>query len=91
MPTRQLLVYTFGPGAGFEGQLVGALERIESGGAIRVLDALFVTREPPHRVVVVPLVTVLFAPRLPCGRVKIARDMRAVLVFEHKRRWFDLH
>ena|SRR5436190_15451513 len=46
MPTRQLLVYTFGPGAGFEGQLVGALERIEIGGAIRVLDALFVTREP---------------------------------------------
>src|SRR5438046_2628045 len=46
MPTRQLLVYTFGPGAGFEGQLVGALERIESGGAIRVLDALFIARQP---------------------------------------------
>lgn len=46
MPPRQLLVYTFGPGSGYEGQLVGALERIESGGAIRVLDALFVTREP---------------------------------------------
>jgi len=44
--TRQLLVYTFGPGARFEGQLVGALERIESGGAVNVLDVLFVTREP---------------------------------------------
>ena len=44
--TRQLLVYTFAPGAKFEGQLVGALERIESGGAIRILDALFVTRTP---------------------------------------------
>lgn len=46
MLTRQLLVYTFGPGARFEGQLVGALERIESGGAVNVLDVLFVTREP---------------------------------------------
>jgi hypothetical protein len=44
--TRQLLIYTFGPGARFEGQLVGALERIESGGAVNVLDVLFVTREP---------------------------------------------
>jgi hypothetical protein len=44
--TRQLLVYTFEPGARFEGQLVGALERIESGGAVNVLDVLFVTREP---------------------------------------------
>lgn len=46
MLTRQLLIYTFGPGARFEGQLVGALERIESGGAVNVLDVLFVTREP---------------------------------------------
>jgi hypothetical protein len=46
MLTRQLLVYRFDPGARFEGQLVGALERIESGGAVRVLDVLFVTREP---------------------------------------------
>jgi hypothetical protein len=46
VPTSQLLVYTFAPGAKFEGQLVGALERIESGGAIRILDALFVTRAP---------------------------------------------
>jgi hypothetical protein len=44
--TRQLLVYRFDPGVTFEGQLVGALERLESGGAVRVLDALFVMREP---------------------------------------------
>ena len=46
MLTRQLLVYTFAPVAKFEGQLVGALERVESGGAVRILDALFVTRAP---------------------------------------------
>ena len=46
MAPRQLLAYTFPPGSAFEGQLVGALERIESGGAMRVLDALFVAREP---------------------------------------------
>jgi hypothetical protein len=43
---RQLLAYTFPPGSRFEGQLVGALERIESGGTMRVLDALFVARDP---------------------------------------------
>ena len=43
---RQLLVYGFGPDARFEGQLTGALERIESGGALRVVDALFVRRDP---------------------------------------------
>jgi hypothetical protein len=43
--TRQLLVYRFGPESRFEGQLVGALERIESGGAMRVLDVLFVARD----------------------------------------------
>jgi hypothetical protein len=42
----QLLVYRFGAGSSFEGQLVGALERLESGGTLRVLDALFVTRDP---------------------------------------------
>lgn len=41
----QLLVYAFGPEAGYEGRLVGALERLESGGALRVLDAVFVQRE----------------------------------------------
>jgi hypothetical protein len=45
LPVRQLLVYRFGPGAAFEGQLVGALERMESGGTLRILDALFVANE----------------------------------------------
>jgi hypothetical protein len=38
----QLLVYRFGSEAGFEGRLTSALERIEAGGALRVLDVLFV-------------------------------------------------
>lgn len=42
----QLLVYGFGPGADFEGRLLGALERIESGGTVRILDALFVANDP---------------------------------------------
>jgi hypothetical protein len=46
LPPAQLLLYTFGPDAYFQGQLVGALERIESGGALRILDALFVTSDP---------------------------------------------
>jgi hypothetical protein len=41
----QLLVYAFEPGAPFEGRLVGALERIEAGGALRVLEAMFVRRD----------------------------------------------
>jgi hypothetical protein len=41
-PHAQLLLYAFGPDANFEGHLVGALERVESGGALRILDALFV-------------------------------------------------
>jgi hypothetical protein len=45
LPARQPLVYRFGPGAAFGGQLVGALERMESGGTLRILDALFVTLE----------------------------------------------
>jgi hypothetical protein len=42
LPSAQLLLYRFGPEAEFEGRLVGALERIESGGTLRVLDAIFV-------------------------------------------------
>jgi len=44
-PPQQLLAYAFPPGFSFEGQLVGALQRIESGGALRILEALFVGRE----------------------------------------------
>jgi hypothetical protein len=44
-PPAHLLVYAFPPGATFEGGLVGALERLESGGALRILDVLFVRRD----------------------------------------------
>jgi len=42
LPSRQLLVFGFDANAAFEGQLVGALERVESGGAVRILEVLFV-------------------------------------------------
>jgi hypothetical protein len=45
-PNIQLLAYRFDPGAAFEGQLVGAFERIESGGTLRVREVLFVGRDP---------------------------------------------
>lgn len=45
LPTRQLLVFGFDTDAAFEGQVVGALERLESGGALRILDVLFVAVE----------------------------------------------
>jgi hypothetical protein len=45
-PHSQLLVYRFGPEARFEGQLGGAFQRIESGGALRILDALFLASDP---------------------------------------------
>ena len=38
----QLVIYRFAPGATFEGQLVGALERLEAGGALKIVDLLFV-------------------------------------------------
>jgi hypothetical protein len=49
----QLLVYEFGPASKFEGQLGGALERLESGGALRILEALFIQRDAETREVVV--------------------------------------
>ena len=45
LPSRQLLVFGFDANASFEGQLVGALERLESGGAVRILDVLFVAAD----------------------------------------------
>lgn len=42
LPSTQLLVYRFGAGVQLQGHLVGALERIKSGGALRIRDALFV-------------------------------------------------
>ena len=41
----QLLAYEFGPDAAYEGQLTGALQRLESGGALRILDVAFVSRD----------------------------------------------
>ena len=41
----QLLVYEFGPGARFEGGILGAIERIEAGHAMHVREALFVTTD----------------------------------------------
>ena len=45
LPSRQLLVFGFDANAAFEGQLVGALERMESGGALRILDVIFVAAD----------------------------------------------
>jgi hypothetical protein len=45
MSSAQLLLYGFGPDASFEGQLVGALERIQTGGTVRILDGLFIRRD----------------------------------------------
>ena len=45
LPLRQLLVFEFDANASFEGQLVGALERLESGGAVRILDVMFVAAD----------------------------------------------
>jgi exoribonuclease R len=44
-PSRQLLAFGFDANAAFEGQLVGALERLESGGALRILDVIFVAAD----------------------------------------------
>jgi hypothetical protein len=44
-PHTQLLVFGFDRGADFGGGLVGALERLETGGTLRVLDVLFVHRD----------------------------------------------
>jgi hypothetical protein len=41
----QLLLYRFDAGARFEGRLVGALERMESGGALRIIEALFIAHD----------------------------------------------
>ena len=39
-------MYGFGPGSDFAGYLVGAVQRVESGGAVRIADALFVQSDP---------------------------------------------
>ena len=45
LPSRQLLAFEFSANTSFEGQLMGALERLESGGALRILDAAFVAAD----------------------------------------------
>ncbi|MDP9135425.1 MAG: hypothetical protein M3N56_11440 [Actinomycetota bacterium] len=45
MAPAQLFVYSFGSDASYEGLLLGALERLESGGTIRILDTLFLHRD----------------------------------------------
>jgi hypothetical protein len=47
----QLLVYRFAAGAGFEGRFAGALERLEAGGALRVLDMLLVASDAGGEIV----------------------------------------
>jgi hypothetical protein len=42
----QLRVYRFDPGTVFEGGLVGAVERMQLARDTKLLDALFVTRDP---------------------------------------------
>jgi hypothetical protein len=44
-PCIEVLLYQFGTDARFEGQLVGALERMESGGSLRILNAALVQRD----------------------------------------------
>jgi hypothetical protein len=41
----ELLLYGFAPGCEFEGRLVGALERLESGGALRIIEVVFLHRD----------------------------------------------
>jgi hypothetical protein len=45
VPSAQLLTVHLGPEAAFEGQLLGALQRLESGGTLRILDVLFVQND----------------------------------------------
>jgi hypothetical protein len=44
----QLLAFRFDATARYEGQLVGALERAESGGTLRIRDVLFIGRDPEN-------------------------------------------
>ncbi len=45
-PRRQLLLYRFDDGSSFEGQLLGALERLEASGALRIAETLFIGSDP---------------------------------------------
>jgi hypothetical protein len=54
---RQVLAYAFPAGSEFQGGLVGALERIESGGAMRIVGGIFVARQPEGELVAVAMRT----------------------------------
>jgi hypothetical protein len=41
----QLLVFRFGAGTVFEGRFVSALERLEAGGALRIVDVIIVSTD----------------------------------------------
>ena len=93
VPSRQLLVFGFDANAAFEGQLVGALERMESGGALRILDVLFVAAdEATGELIAIDLeggtggLTAKLldfrldpAGRRPKGTSELARDLGAAL------------
>ena len=55
LPSRQLLVFGFDADAAFEGQLGGALERLESGGSLRILDVMFVAADESGELVAMDL------------------------------------
>jgi hypothetical protein len=45
LPTTQLLLVRFAPGAEFEGAILGAIERLEAGTSLRLVDAWFVRKD----------------------------------------------
>jgi hypothetical protein len=95
----QLVAYRFEPGAAFEGQLLGALERIESGGTLRIRELLFVGRAPDTGELVAvaaqgrqqgSLVAPLLGFRLdPAERARLTR--RALASFERGAEPNPLH
>ncbi|HEY2769393.1 MAG TPA: hypothetical protein VGI87_02450 [Solirubrobacteraceae bacterium] len=72
MPANQLLAYRFDSSFPFDGQLASALERIESGGAMRVLDAVFVGRQADSG----ELVAITLSPTGAGGMVSALIDFR---------------
>jgi hypothetical protein len=41
----QLLTFAFGPDAVFEGQMLGAVQRLETAGGLRIIEVIFVRRD----------------------------------------------
>ena len=46
LQTTQMLVFRFGPETSFEGALLGAVERMETGMDLRILEFMFLRRDP---------------------------------------------